>query len=67
MGAQTIPYVPSLYSAKNPPKQVGVSSRIILLSIGILLQDDTNVYRSMALMPDIERPSHLMSSGPTID
>jgi hypothetical protein len=29
MGAETVPYVPSLYSVKNPSKQVGVSSRIL--------------------------------------
>ncbi|RLM64990.1 hypothetical protein C2845_PM16G04080 [Panicum miliaceum] len=45
MGAEIIPYVPSLYSVKNPPKQ-----------------DDVNLYRSMPLMPDIYRPSHLMPS-----
>jgi hypothetical protein len=32
MGSKTVPYVRSLYSAKNPPKQVGVSIRIILSS-----------------------------------
>jgi hypothetical protein len=77
MGAETVSYVLSLYSAKNPPKPVGVSSLIILSSTsGVLycnfvltypeipLQDDINVYRSTHPMPDIERPSHLMPSRP---
>jgi hypothetical protein len=33
-----------------------------MTNLGILLQDDVNVYRSMPPMPDIERPSHLMPS-----
>jgi hypothetical protein len=37
IGAETIPYVLSLYSAKNFPKQVGVSSRIILSSTSDIL------------------------------
>jgi hypothetical protein len=37
MGAETVPYVPSLYSVKNPPKQVGVSSCIILSSTSDIL------------------------------
>jgi hypothetical protein len=37
MGAETVPYVPSLYLAKNPPKQVGVSSHIILSSTSAIL------------------------------
>jgi hypothetical protein len=32
MGAKTVSYVLSLYAMKNPPKQVGVSSCIILSS-----------------------------------
>jgi hypothetical protein len=76
MGAETVPYVSSLYTAKNPPKQVGISSRIILSStsgvlcynlvltyLEIRLQDDINVYQSMPPMPDIERLSHLEMQG----
>jgi hypothetical protein len=32
MGTEIVPYVAKLYSAKYPPKQVGVSSRILLSS-----------------------------------
>jgi hypothetical protein len=75
MGAEIVPYVPSLYSVKNPPKQIGVSSRMLLSStsgilcsdlvltdLEILLQDDVNVYRSMPLMPDLQCPDHMMPS-----
>jgi hypothetical protein len=34
-----------------------------MTNLGILLQDDVNVYRSMPPMPDNERPSHLMPSN----
>jgi hypothetical protein len=37
MGAETVPYVPSLYSAKNPPKQVGVSSCVTVNVLAILV------------------------------
>jgi hypothetical protein len=37
MGMETVPYVPSLESTKNPPKQVRVSSRIILSSTSDIL------------------------------
>jgi hypothetical protein len=36
-GAEIVPYVPSLYPAKNPPKQVGVSSHMLLLSTSDIL------------------------------
>jgi hypothetical protein len=38
-----------------------------MTNLGILLQDNINVYRSMPPMPDIDRLSHLMLSRPTID
>jgi hypothetical protein len=37
MGDETVPYMRSLYSAKNPPEQVGVSGRIVLLSTSDIL------------------------------
>jgi hypothetical protein len=37
IGDETFPHVPSLYSSKNPPKQVGVSSRIFMLSTSDIL------------------------------
>jgi hypothetical protein len=37
MGAETVPYVPSLYSVKNPPKKVGFCSCTILSSISDIL------------------------------
>jgi hypothetical protein len=80
MGADTLSYVPTHYSVKKPPKQVGVSSRVFLSStssvlysdwvlteLEILLQDDINVYRGMPPMLDIEHLSHLMPSRPTVD
>jgi hypothetical protein len=37
MGADIVPYVPTLYSAKNPPKQVGLRSCVFLSSISGIL------------------------------
>jgi hypothetical protein len=75
MGAETVPYTPSLYLAKNPPRQVGVSSHkllsstsdilcsdLVLTDFDILLQDDVNVYKSMPPMPNLQRPDHMMPS-----
>jgi hypothetical protein len=33
MGTETMPYVPKMYSAKEPPKHVWISIRILLLKI----------------------------------
>jgi hypothetical protein len=74
MSAETVLYVPCSYSAKNLPKQVGVSSGILLSStsdilcfsmidLEILLQDDINVYKSMPPMPDLQRLDHIMPSA----
>jgi hypothetical protein len=57
MGAKTVPYVPKMYSTKEPPKHVWISIRIlikalnwiVLTCLSILSQQDVNVYRSMSV------------------
>jgi hypothetical protein len=65
-----VPYVPTLFSAQNPPKPVSIRllfvENILVYSnteLKDLLQGYTELYRSYPPRPDIPRPDHLLPSA----
>jgi hypothetical protein len=69
LDVNTIPYVPGLFSARNPPKPVSIrllwraSSTVLPLLTENLLQGLIELYRSYPPQPDIPRPDHLLPSA----
>jgi hypothetical protein len=69
LDVDAMPYVPKLFSARNPPKPVSI--RLLLLKMKSvpapltenLLQGHTELYRSYPPQPDIPRPDHLLPSA----
>jgi hypothetical protein len=63
-----MPFVPKLFTARNPPKPV--STRLLFEATSVmpsltesLLQGHTKLYRSYSPRPDIPRPDHLLPSA----
>jgi hypothetical protein len=69
LDVNAVPYVPELFSAKNPPKPVsvrllfGISSVLVQPLTKNPLQGHTELYRSYPPQPDIPQPDHLLPSA----
>jgi hypothetical protein len=69
LDVNAIPYIPGLFSARNPPKTVsirlllGANSSVLPLLTENLLQGLIELYRSYPPQPDIPRPDHLLPSA----
>jgi hypothetical protein len=69
LDVNAVPYVPGLFSARNPPKLVSIrlllraNSAVLPLLTENLLQGLTELYRSYPPQLDIPRPDHLLPSA----
>jgi hypothetical protein len=70
LDVDTVPYVPTLFSAQNPPKPVSIrllcAEDICYCTVTELknsLQGHTELYCSYPPRPDIPRPDHLLPSA----
>jgi hypothetical protein len=70
LDVDTMPYMPTLFSARNPPKPVSIQLLFVennlfysINKLKNLLQGHTEVYRSYPPRPDIPRPDHLLPSA----
>jgi hypothetical protein len=69
LDVNAVPYIPQLFSTKNPPKPVSIrllfttSSAVLPLLTENLLQGHTELYRSYPPQPDIPRPDHLLPNA----
>jgi hypothetical protein len=69
LDVNAIPYVPGLFSARNPPKLVSIrlllraNSAVPPLLTENLLQGLTELYRSYPPQRDVPRPDHLLPSA----
>jgi hypothetical protein len=70
LDVDAVPYVPTLFSARNPPKPVSI--RLLFVGNNLcysityrknLLQGHTELYRSYPPRPDIPLPDHLLPSA----